>query len=84
MLVSKSIKDSQCGYRRYALNSITLNDLNEDGFLLESEILLKCLGNKSIIKNIGVQTIYSNSKSHINNIYDTFRFIKLIIRHIIG
>ena len=84
LLVSKSIKDSQCGYRRYALNSITLNDLNEDGFLLESEILLKCLGNKSIIKNIGVQTIYSNSKSHINNIYDTFRFIKLIIRHIIG
>ena len=80
-LVKNKIFDSQCGYRRYKLSLLYGKDFEEDGFQLESEILLKCINKNTSIEHVKIPTIYNNSKSSIKNISDTFKFIKLIGRH---
>ena len=84
ILLSKPIKDSQCGYRRYKLSSIVSQNIEEKGYLFESEILLKTINENSTIENMPIPTIYSGSKSNINNVRDTLGFVKLIIKHIIA
>jgi len=83
-LISQNVKDSQCGYRKYKVDSINTDNLKENGFLLESEILLKNVNKTSKMKNININTIYAGSKSSINNISDTLNFIKLVFRYIIA
>ena len=83
-LTFKTIKDSQCGYRAYLLNSVNSKDLKENGFLLESELLLWNINKSSKVKNVNIKTIYSGSKSSINNVKDTLNFIKLIFRYVIA
>ena len=80
-LVKNKIFDSQCGYRRYKVSLLSDQKFKEDGFQLESEILLKCIDTNTPIKHIDIPTIYNDSKSSIKNISDTFKFIKLIGRH---
>ena len=80
-IIRKKIKDSQCGFRMYR-NSIFKNfTFNEKGFQFESEFLLKA-GKDIKIKQVPIKTIYSNNSSHINKTKDTYKFIKLIIKHI--
>ena len=80
-LVKNKIFDSQCGYRRYKLSLLSGQDFEEDGFQLESEILLKCINKNTSIEHVDIPTIYNNSKSSIKNISDTFKFIRLIGKH---
>jgi len=80
-LVKQKIKDSQTGYRRYKLSLFKDIRLSENGFHFESELILKCVNKKTKIGHILIETIYNNSISSINNISDTIKFIKLIIRH---
>ena len=81
-IVKKNIKDSQCGFRMYR-NSIFKNmQFDEKGFQFESELLLK-MGSLIQINQVPIKTIYNNSISHINGTKDTYKFIKLIIKHII-
>ncbi len=78
-LTNHKIYDSQCGFRRYKMNSI--NDLNFKyaGFQFESELLLKLLTNKSAsVEHVDVHTVYGEESSSINNVLDTIKFIKLI------
>ena len=82
-LSSETIKDSQCGYRRYKLNDICSEIFIESGFQFESEILIKLLRKKCSYHQIDIPTIYGNEKSSINNIIDTLKFIRLILRSII-
>ena len=75
------IKDSQSGFRLYK-NSIIKNlSFKEKGFQFESELFFR-IDKGSKIKQIPIDVIYSNKKSHINNTLDTLRFIKLIMREI--
>ena len=80
---SKKIYDSQCGYRMYNLSLFEDLLSNEDGYQFESEILLKKINNESIIDYVEIKTVYNNSLSHFSNISDTFRFIKMYIKHYI-
>ena len=85
-LISKisgfKIRDSQSGFRIYK-NSILKNiEFNEDRFQFESEVFFK-IKKDTNIKEIPIEVIYNNKKSHINNTIDTFRFIRLIVREII-
>ena len=84
-LICKSkINDSQCGFRRYNIKKVLINNYNELGFQFESEVLIKLLRNSSIkYQELSISTIYSNEISSINNILDTFRFIKLIFKTLI-
>ena len=82
-LSGATIKDSQCGYRRYKLNDMCSEIFIETGFQFESEILIKILRKKCSYHQVDIPTIYGNEKSSINNIIDTLKFIRLILRSII-
>ena len=82
-LTKITIKDSQCGYRRYSLSAIENFDYTETGFQFESEILIKAINEKSIVEQVKVSTIYDkNNKSYIKHFSDTIKFIRLIINSI--
>jgi len=83
LLSSEEIQDSQCGYRRYKLTDICSENFIETGFQFESEILIRLLKKKCSYHQIDIPTIYGNERSSINNIVDTFKFIRLILRSII-
>ena len=75
-----SIFDSQCGYRKYNLNTLKKFNFFENGFHFESEVLIKVLSNGGSLGHIDVSTIYNGSKSYIKNIDDSFKFIALLFR----
>ena len=79
ILCRKRIYDSQSGFRRYKILSFVNNNYLENGFQFETEVLLyKSLNYK--IQHVNISTIYQNEISSINNIKDTLKFIKLILR----
>ena len=82
ILKTKTINDSQCGYRRYKINMIKNLTFLENGYLFESEILLNCINKNMNIHNINIQVIYDGSPSHINKLSDSIGFIRLITRYI--
>ena len=82
-LCGDTIQDSQCGYRRYKLNDICSEIFIETGFQFESEILIRLLRKKCSYHQVDIPTIYGKEKSSINNIIDTLKFIRLILRSII-
>ena len=82
-LCGEIIQDSQCGYRRYKLIDVGSEIFIETGFQFESEILIKLLKNKCSYHEVDIPTIYGKEKSSINNIIDTLKFIRLILRSII-
>tara|TARA_B100000212_G_scaffold328437_1_gene292708 strand:- start:413 stop:1057 length:645 start_codon:yes stop_codon:yes gene_type:complete len=75
-----NILDSQCGYRKYNLETYKKFNYDLDGFQFESEVLIKILGNGGSLDHISIPTIYNSSTSYINNVRDTLTFIKLYIR----
>ena len=82
-LTKITIKDSQCGYRRYSLPAIENFNYTESGFQFESEILIKAISKKTKVKQVKVSTIYDkNNKSYIKHFSDTIKFIRLIINSI--
>ena len=83
LLTKKKILDSQSGYRRYKLDSDFFNYCIEDGFQFESEILIDRLRKENAtLKHVSISTLYNDEKSSINNLLDTYKFIKLIIKKI--
>ena len=79
-LSNSKINDSQCGFRRYNVFHVLDYNYNEFGFQFETEVLIKLLNNKYSFKEINIPTIYNEEKSFINNIADTYKFIRLILR----
>ena len=77
-----NIYDTQCGYRLYNLELFKNLDSKENGYHFETEILLMKINKHSNIKYVDISTIYNGSKSHINNILDTVKFLILIIKNI--
>ncbi|MAV59393.1 MAG: hypothetical protein CMG07_05520 [Candidatus Marinimicrobia bacterium] len=74
------IHDSQCGFRKYNLETYKKYNYDLNGFQFESEVLIRILGNGGSLDHISVPTIYNSSTSYINNVRDTLTFIKLYIR----
>ena len=82
-LTGIKIIDSQCGYRRYSLQSIDNIEFRETGFQFESEVLIKGVNSESKVRQVKVSTIYDeNNKSYIKHFSDTLKFIQLIVRSI--
>lgn len=80
-IAGQYIPDSQCGFRLIHKGVFEQTDLKEDGFAMESEMLIKTSRIGGIIKSIPIQCIYlKNRKSKINPIKDTIKFIFTIIK----
>ena len=82
ILCGQQVYDSQCGYRRYSIQSVLDVQCRENGFQYESEVLIKLARRGANIGHIIIPTIYGNETSSIRNIQDTFKFIKLILGNI--
>lgn len=81
-LSKQKIEDSQCGFRLIHKNVLKNLDLVENGYQLESEIIIKAARNGFSIHWVNIPTIYNSEDSHMRHIADTFRFISLILREL--
>jgi glycosyltransferase involved in cell wall biosynthesis len=84
MLCNQKIEDSQCGFRLIHRNALKKLNLHEDGFQLESEMIVEAAKKNIKIDFIQIPTIYNGHVSYINHLGDTIRFIRLILSHLIG
>ena len=80
VLIGNKVLDSQCGFRRYHLEKVLKHTYNELGFQFESEVLIKLGIQGESFHRVQISTLYSNEKSAINNLTDTFKFIRLIFK----
>ena len=76
------VYDSQCGFRRYKVSTFNKIICLENGFQYESEVLIKGLKGTELV-HVDIPTIYSNEKSSINNLHDSVKFIRLVLRSLI-
>jgi glycosyltransferase involved in cell wall biosynthesis len=80
----QDIKDSQCGFRLIHRDLLKKVKLAENGYQLESEMILNSAREGFLIDYVSIPTIYNDEKSYIGNFSDTFRFTRLIFREIKG
>src|SRR3972149_4986253 len=82
ILGDTKVRDSQSGYRYISMEVLKAVKLSTRKYELESEILIKA-GRKGFkIAPLPISTIYHGSKSFINPLVDTGRFIKLMWKSI--
>ena len=78
MRISQKILDSQCGYRLIPKEYYQSFKSKRSGFHFESELILKFGLQNVKFEFVKIPTIYnSNNKSHMNNFYVTYDFVKL-------
>jgi glycosyltransferase involved in cell wall biosynthesis len=82
VLAGKTIYDSQSGYRWISEEVLKKVKLSSRRYDLESEILIKAGRANFEIGEVEISTIYEKSKSFINPLVDTGRFIKVVIKSI--
>ena len=80
ILGGQLVRDSQNGFR--LIDSTVLKEivLKEQGFHLESELLIKAAWRGYRIGFVKVPTIYADEKSSIHNVKDTVNFLRLILQ----
>lgn len=78
-IAKQKIPDSQCGFRLIKREVLESIDIETDKYQIESEIIIKAAQKGFSIKSIPVKSIYyKSSRSKINPIVDTLRFIKFL------
>ncbi len=80
----QDIQDSQCGFRLIHRDVLEKVKLAENGYQLESEMILDIAREGFLIDYVSIPTIYNDEISYIGNFSDTFRFARLIFREIKG
>lgn len=80
----QQIKDSQCGFRLIHKDVLEKIELTENGYQLESEMLLESAKEGFLIDWVSIPTIYNDEKSYIGHFSDTFRFTRLMFRELKG
>ena len=76
----RRIHDSQCGYRLLNLKIVQPFQFSENGFQFESEVLIKLLLAGFKYTEVKIPTIYCTNHSSINNVKDTYKFIRLFFK----
>lgn len=74
------IPDSQSGYRLIKTKLLKDVKLEQDGYQMETEILLKAAKKGYKIGYITIKTIYGQEVSHIHPFKITWRFARIIFR----
>jgi glycosyltransferase involved in cell wall biosynthesis len=82
-LTGQQIKDSQCGYRLVHRDVLNTLQLEENGFQMESEMILRAAAKNYKIGFVDIRTVYNDESSQIRNLSDTLKFISLVLRELI-
>ena len=78
--LGRAIPDSQSGYRLITRRAFELLKLSDNGFELESQMLIEAVRAGLKIAWIPISTIYADEKSSIRGVRDTWRFIRTYLR----
>ncbi len=78
------ISDSQCGFRLLHRRLAETIRLQEKGFQVETELIIKAVKRGFNVQFITIPTIYNGEKSNIKHISDTIRFIQIIVRELLS
>ncbi len=74
------ILDSQSGYRLITRRVLEKIKLEYDGYMLETELLIKAGLEGFKFASVPIETIYGDETSHIQHFKITINFIKIILR----
>lgn len=74
------LRDSQCGFRLIPVKLFEEIDLSENGFQLESELLIKASLAGYRIEHVEIPTIYGTEKSAMRNFRDTTKFAAMYFK----
>lgn len=80
LITGQLIRDSQCGYRLISTKVLRSIPLKENGFHLESELLIRAGWGGVKMGFVPIPTIYGDEKSSIKNVTDTLNFLRLLIK----
>ncbi len=80
LLTGQLVKDSQCGFRLIDARVLRNLPLEENGFHLESELLIRAAWKGFGLSFVPIPTIYNKEKSSIKNFADTVNFVSLIFQ----
>jgi glycosyltransferase involved in cell wall biosynthesis len=76
------IPDTQCGYRYISAEILRAISLKAAEYEIETEVLIKASRAGFSIYSVPVRTIYSNEKSNIHPVKDTFRFFRYFLNEL--
>jgi len=74
------VPDTQCGYRLYRADLLSLLATDARGYAAESEVLLRLAARGVRMDSVRIRTIYGDEKSKICPVRDTVRFICMLHR----
>lgn len=80
LLTKRRVHDTQSGFRIISTKILKDIILKTERFETESELLIKALRRGYRIREIPIDTLYGEEKSHIAGMPDTLRFVLLIIK----
>jgi len=80
VLSGETVRDSQSGYRLIPVPVLKRVRLKSSKYEMESEILIKAARRGFKVGEVPIGTIYEGSRSFINPLVDTGRFIRLMWR----
>jgi glycosyltransferase involved in cell wall biosynthesis len=84
VICRQKIEDSQCGFRLIHTEVLKDLDLEESGFQMESEMILKAAGQGIKIGFVPIPVIYNSHGSQIGNVRDTVMFVWVVLKYIFG
>ncbi len=73
------IEDTQCGFRLYPLPLIRKMQLTTDGYVTETEILMKAGDMGAEIRFVNIKAIYCENKSHFRPVTDVTNITAYVI-----
>ena len=80
-LARQRMSDSQTGFRLIKTDVLKTVRCTAKNYEAESEILIKAGRRGFHIAEVPIATIYRGGKSSINPLFDTLRFIRLVLRY---
>ena len=84
VICRQKIEDSQCGFRLIHTDLLTDLHLEESGFQMESEMILKASGQGYKIGFVPIPVIYNSHGSQIGNVRDTVMFVWVVLKYVFG
>ena len=81
-ITKQRINDSQSGYRLIKTDVLKRIKINEEGYQIETELLLKAAKKGFKIINVPIKTIYAGEKSHVRPFKTAFRFLRVVTKNI--
>ncbi len=79
-IMKTHIPDTQCGFRLYRTDVLSFAPAVSRRFAMESEVLLHLALRGFRMDSVRISTIYQGSRSRINPLVDTLRFIMMLVQ----